>query len=322
MWGVDGLSATYPFFKAAGSPSVCINQTHYCYRDASNNIQDVVWTGQNWAAQQIAGPGSASGGPAAAGDPAVVAFNDEMHCFYRELGTNEVWDAEWSGSSWFSFQLTGKAGLTGAPKARADSNPTAVTYGGQIHCFYRDEHFAAHEIISGTNWSQRVATPIALSDLAVFGHSGASFNQLHCCYRNATKLHEWRTGNVFDGVYDKQASNGEGGWVATQLTGAEGKAPGAPEAFGAPCAVVYSGQTHYCYRDLKGVIWDVIESGGAWTPVQVTGSGGKISAAPAAAGDPFVIVWSGTGYNQMHYCYRDSEFGTHSGLGALGSRPR
>jgi hypothetical protein len=37
----------------------------------------------------------------------------------------------------------------------------------------------------------------------------------------------------------------------------------------------------------------------------VTGAGGKIPGAPAAADGPFVFLYSGTGFNQMHYCYRD-----------------
>jgi hypothetical protein len=307
MWGVAGLSTTYPFFKAAGLPSACVygGQTHYCYRDASNNIQDVVWTGQNWAVQQIAGPGSLSGGPAAAGDPAVVAFHGEMHCFYRELGTNKIWDAEWSGSNWYSFQLTGK-GLAGGPPARNGSDLAIAIYGDQIHCCYGDEYFQVHDIVSGTNWTTQNVSALsraggAVSDLAVLVHSGTGFNQLHYCYRDATKINNWQTGNIFDAQY------GSGNWSCTQVTGVGGKAPGAPEAFGAPTVVLYSGQTHYCYRDIKGDIWDVVQDGNSWTPQRVTGSGGKISAAPAAAGDPFVIVWSGTGYNQMHYCYRDSD---------------
>lgn len=306
MWGVDGLAATYPFFKAAGLPSVCVykDQTHYCYRDASGAIWDVVWTGSNWTIQLLAGPGSLSGGPAAASDPAVVAFNGEMHCFYLELGTNEIWDAEWSGSRWYSFQLTNK-GLAGGPTARSGSDLAAVVYGDQIHCCYRDQEvFGVHDIVSGTNWSTINVTGLsrggpANSDLAVVVHSGTGFNQLHYCYRNSTRGSGWKTGNIFDAQY------GSGNWSLTQVTGVGGKASGAPEAFGNPSVVVYSGQTHYCYRDLSGAVWDVIQSGDTWTPVQVTGLAGKISAAPLAAGDPFVIVWSGTGYNQMHYCYRD-----------------
>jgi C1A family cysteine protease len=310
MWGVDGLATTYPFFKTTGLPSACVygGQTHFCYCDTSGAIRDVIWTGSSWTVQQIAGPGSLSGGPAAAGNPAVVAFNGEMHCFYRELGTNEIWDAEWSGNTWFSFQLTGK-GLAGGPPARGDSNPTVAIYGGQIHCFYRvEEGFAAHEIISGTNWTADNVTslsggPPALSDPAVIVHDGAGFNQLHCCYRDSTNLHQWKTGNVFDSLYDNKA----GKWLTMQVTGAGGKADGAPEAFGALSVVLYGDQTHYCYRDLEGAVWNVTQGGDSWTPQKVTGSGGKISAAPAAAGDPFVIVWGGSGYKQMHYCYRDAK---------------
>jgi len=124
---------------------------------------------------------------------------------------------------------------------------------------------------------------------------------LHICYRDAPEA-PWTTGNVFDTLYDNNA----GKWLTIQVTGAKGKAPDAEQAFGAPTVVVYSGQTHYCYRDLKGVVWDVIQHDDAWTRVQVTGAKGQIPNAPAAAGGPFVIVWKGAGFNQMHYCYRDA----------------
>jgi len=145
MWGVNGLSTIYPFLTTAGLPSVCVyqGQTHYCYRDSNNNIQDVVWTGSNWAIQQIAGPGSTSGGPAAASNPAVVGFHDEMHCFYYD-SAGEIWDAEWSGSRWYSFQLTGNGGIAGSTPVRPGSNLAAIVYGDQIHCVYRDTQTQSH----------------------------------------------------------------------------------------------------------------------------------------------------------------------------------
>jgi hypothetical protein len=32
----------------------------------------------------------------------------------------------------------------------------------------------------------------------------------------------------------------------------------------------------------------------------------SLSGAPAAAGDPTAFVYSGTGFSQLHYCYRDA----------------
>ena len=76
------------------------------------------------------------------------------------------------------------------------------------------------------------------------------------------------------------------------------------KAAGKPSVCIYSGQTHYCYRDTNGDIWDVIWTGSNWTAQQVTGTGGQTDG-PAAVGDPAVVVYSGTGFNQMHYFYRD-----------------
>jgi C1A family cysteine protease len=303
MWGVDGLSTIYPFFKAAGAPSVCIysGQTHYCYRDTNGNIRDIVWTGSNWAATQVTGPGGETEGPAAAGDPAVVTYQgtgfNQMHYFYSDSDGN-LWDAEWTGSEWISMQVTGKGGIIGAG-VPVGSKLSVVVYGGQIHCCFRDPiGFSIWDVINGSTWTlQNVTTlsggPPAIGNLSVFVHSGTGFNQMHYCYRDNYR-------KIWDAIWT--GSN----WVAIQVTGPGGKIPDAPLAAGDPAAAIYSGQTHYCYRDADGNIWDAIQSGSNWTAVQVAGPNGSTPGAPAAAGDPAVIVWSGTGFNQMHYCYRDA----------------
>jgi len=162
------------------------------------------------------------------------------------------------------------------------------------------------DVVSGTNWSVQQVTTLSTgkppySNVAVTFHSGTGFNQLHYCYTYAT-TDPWNVGDVYDSLHDNHS-----GWQTIQVTGPTGKAPKAPKALGNPSIVVYSGQTHYCYRDAGGIIWDVVQDGNSWTPQQVTGPGGQASTAPLAADDPFVIVWSGAGYNQMHYCYRDKD---------------
>jgi len=83
---------------AAGDPAVVEynNQMHTCYRDGNGLIQDAWYDGQgHWNVQQLNG-GAATHGPAAAGDPAVVEYNNQMHTCYRD-GNGLIQDAWYDG---------------------------------------------------------------------------------------------------------------------------------------------------------------------------------------------------------------------------------
>jgi hypothetical protein len=199
-------------WNGSGLPSVCIysGQTHYCYRDTSGNIQDVIWTGSNWTIQQVAGPGSASGGPAAAGDPCVVMYSGQMHYCYRDSSGN-IQDVIWTGSNWTIQQVAGPGSASGGPAAAGD--PFVIVW------------------------------------------SGTGYNQMHYCYRDSQGC-----------IWDAQWTGSD--WIAIQVTGAGGKIPGAPAAAAGPVVFLYSGvrfnQMHYCYRDKAGYIQDAFWNGSTW----------------------------------------------------------
>lgn len=114
-------------------------------------------------------------------------------------------------------------------------------------------------------------------------------NQMHVCYLDAPS-------NIQDAWFD-----GSGHWQSQPLTGAGGRTSGAA-ANGDPKPVTYNNQMHVCYRDASGSIQDAWYDGatGNWALQPLTGTGG-VTVAPAAAGDPVVIVDNA----QMHVCYRD-----------------
>jgi hypothetical protein len=115
------------------------NQMHVCYRDAGFLIQDAWYDGQGgvWRLQQLTGGGGTAGGPAAAaGDPAVGVYNNQMHVCYRDAG-DLIQDAWYDGQgTWRLQQLIGQGGNTSGPLAIGDL--VIALYDGQLHVCYRD----------------------------------------------------------------------------------------------------------------------------------------------------------------------------------------
>ena len=257
MWGVNGVSNVYPFFPATGMPSVCIysGQTHYAYRDTTGNIHDVIWNGSYWSSVQVAGPGGQTEGPAAASDPAVVVYSgtgfNQMHYFYRDAN-GYIWDAQFTGSGWIAMQVTGPNSLAGGPPAAGDL--AAIVYAGQLHCVFHDSlAFNVMDAVCADRWSLQNVTAsskgqVTANTAALVVRSGASYNQMHYCYRDAQ-------GNIWDSQWTGS------GWVSTQVTGANGRITSAPAAVGDPAVILYADQN-------------------------VT----SLSGAPAAAGDPTAFV--------------------------------
>ncbi len=89
-----------------------------------------------WDWQTLTGGGGGNtDGPPAAGDPAVVSYNDQMHVCYRDT-SGLIQDAWYDGhGNWNLQQLTG-GGNTDGPTAVG--NPAPVSYGDQMHVCYRD----------------------------------------------------------------------------------------------------------------------------------------------------------------------------------------
>jgi uncharacterized protein YdeI (BOF family) len=302
MWGINGLTNVYPFFPAAGTPASCIyeGQAHYAYRDTSGSIHDVIWNGTTWTAVQVTGPGGQTDGPAAVSDPSVVVYAgtgfNQMHYFYRDAN-NYIWDAQWTGHSWLAMQVTGPNSLAGGPPAGGD--PTVIVYAKQLHCVFFDNiGFNVMDAVCADRWSLQNVTTLAkgqvtANTVALVVRTGASYNQMHYCYRDGP-------GNIWDSQWTGST------WVSTQVTGAKGMITTAPLAVGDPAVILYADQMHYVYRDGSGTIWDAIQNGDSWGAVQVAGPNGNTAGTPAAVGDPALFVYSGSGYNQMHYCYRDA----------------
>ncbi len=194
-------------------------------------------------------------------------------------------------------------------------NLAVAAYSGtgfnQLHCCFQDKDgYISDMILNGSNWSIQQVTgpggqaggPAAARDgnPAVVVYSGTSFNQMHYCYRD-------QDGNIQDAVYDDYGKH----WSMQQVTGTDQNAKtNGPKAAGDVAVVVYSGdgfnQMHYCYRDQDGNIQDAAydDFGKRWSIQQLTGAHGQTNG-PAAAGDPVLFVYSGTGFNQRHCCYRD-----------------
>ena len=70
------------------------------YREARGFIWHVYWV-NGWHEEQLTGPGL-SGGERAEGDPAAVAFGNEIHVLYRDIYDN-LSDAYWTGTTWTSI---------------------------------------------------------------------------------------------------------------------------------------------------------------------------------------------------------------------------
>ncbi len=196
---------------AAGDPAVVSynDQMHVCYRDTSGLIQDAWYDGHgNWNLQQLTGGGNTDG-PTAAGDPALVSYNDQMHVCYRDtsgsllpgVAAGLIQDAWYDGhGNWHLQTLTGGGGgNTDGPPAAGD--PAVVSYNDQMHVCYRDT-----------------------------------------------------SGLIQDAWYD-----GHGNWNLQQLTGG-GNTDG-PTAVGNPAPVSYGDQMHVCYRDTSGSLLPGVAAG-------------------------------------------------------------
>ena len=287
---------------AVGDPAVVQykDQMHACYRDRNGLIQDAWYDGQgHWSLQHLTGSGGNTGGPPAAGDPAVVQYKDQMHACYRDRN-GLIQDAWYDGQGHWSLQhLTGSGGNTGGPPAAGD--PAVVQYKDQMHACYRDRNGLIQDAwYDGQgHWSLQQLTgsggntggPPAAGDPAVVQYK----DQMHACYRD-------RNGLIQDAWYD-----GQGHWSLQQLTGGGNFAGGntdGPPAVGDPAVVQYEDQMHVCYRDGNGLIQDAWYDGqGHWSLQQLTGSGGDMGG-PPAVGDPAVVQYK----DQMHVCYRDGHF--------------
>ncbi len=292
---VGGGLTTGP--AAVSNPAVIVysNQMHVCYSDRAGNIQDAWYDSAHWNLQQLTGGGGAkTGGPAAAGNLSPVDYGNQMHVCYRDKSGN-IQDVWYNGSgAWAVQALTGSGGKTNG--VAAVSNPAALTYSGQMHVCYVDNPGNVQDAwYDGSHWNLQQLTGAGPAvktggPAAAGGVSPVEYeSQMHACYTD-------KSGNIQDVWWN--GSN----WSMQQLTGTGGKTAGSSSA-GNPTAVTYSGQKHVCYRDRGGNIQDAWYDGSHWNLQQLSGSGPAVkTAAPAAVGDPIVIIYDG----QMHVCYVDN----------------
>ncbi len=298
---------------AAGDPAVVSynDQMHVCYRDTSGLIQDAWYDGHgNWNLQQLTGGGNTDG-PTAAGDPALVSYNDQMHVCYRDtsgsllpgVAAGLIQDAWYDGhGNWHLQTLTGGGGgNTDGPPAAGD--PAVVSYNDQMHVCYRDTSGLIQDAWydGHGNWNLQQLTgggntdgPTAAGDPALVSYN----DQMHVCYRDTSGslLPGVAAGLIQDAWYD-----GHGNWHLQTLTGGGGGNTDGPPAAGDPAVVSYNDQMHVCYRDTSGLIQDAWYDGhGNWNLQQLTGGGNTDG--PTAAGDPALVSYN----DQMHVCYRDT----------------
>ena len=181
--------------------------------------------------QQLNG-GGLTRAPAAAGDPAVVEYNNQMHTCYRD-GNGLIQDAWYDGQGHWNVQQLNGGGLTRAPAAVGD--PAVVEYNNQMHTCYRDGNGLiqdawydgqGHWNVQQLNGGGLTHGPAAAGDPAVVEYN----NQMHTCYRDGNGL-------IQDAWYD-----GQGHWNVQQLNG--GGLTHGPAAAGDPAVVEYNNQMH------------------------------------------------------------------------------
>jgi hypothetical protein len=98
-WGWEHLPVPAGAVVAGNPTAANYNgHLHVFYRDTRGYICDTYWNAR-WIPEQLAGPGSLSGGELAEGDPEAVSFGSEIHVLYRDIYDN-LSDAYWTGTTW------------------------------------------------------------------------------------------------------------------------------------------------------------------------------------------------------------------------------
>jgi Peptidase A4 family/Repeat of unknown function (DUF346) len=303
IWAGAGSPTNAPM--AAGDPATMVwnSQQHIFYRDGAGNIQHVLWdpsSGQR-NEQWAGGSGSSTTGPAAAGDPATLVWNNQQHIFYRDQVAN-IQHVLWAPDSGRRVEVWagGTGGSGGGPAAWGD--PKTMIANNQQHIFYR-----ASQLIHGPDnpiwhvfWDPNSGlrseiwagagsptnAPGAAGDPATMVSNG----QQHIFYRDAA-------GNIQHVLWDPSSGQRNEQWA-----GGSGSSTTGPAAAGEPATLVWNNQQHIFYRDNAGNIqhvwWD--PSSGMHPETWAEGSGSSTTG-PVAAGDPVTMVWN----SQQHIFYRD-----------------
>jgi hypothetical protein len=217
------------------------------------------------------------------GTPAACVTRGAMHVLYRD-NYDEIQDlSAYPPSATQPFNLDGLA---------AGGNPVViVNKNAQLHAGRIDILGNLQDNSWDNGWSTvqwltgpqgLTAGPPAVGDPTVIPFN----DELHYFYRDGEGhlQHVW-----FDGKNWK--------WEPIKV-GASGQTP--PLAAGAPKVANSYNTLHVCYRDIDGIIQDVFGwPAPYWTIQQL--SGGNMTFAPTAVGDPTVVVYN----NNMHVIYRD-----------------
>ncbi len=294
-WAGPGSPTDAPL--AAGDPATLVSnsQQHIFYRDTAGDIEHVFWdpnSGQS-KEQWAGGSGSSTTGPAAAGDPAAMVWNNQQHIFYRDLAGN-IQHVLWAPDTGRHVEMwsEGTGGSGRGPAAWGD--PKTLVANNQQHIFYR-----AAQLIQGPDspivhvfWDPNsglhsetwagAGSPTNAPGAAGDPTTMSSNGQQHIFYRDAA-------GNIQHVFWDPNSGQSKEQWGAN--------------AAGDPAAMVWNNQQHIFYRDLAGIIdhifWD--PSSGIHSDIWGEGSGSSTTG-PVAAGDPTTMVWN----SQQHIFYRDA----------------
>jgi photosystem II stability/assembly factor-like uncharacterized protein len=290
----NGTSGQTSAPQIEGNPAIASylngtsNQMHVCYLTPDGwilgygVIQDIWYDGNSaqWNQEQLVWTGGITDGPVAAGNPAAVQYNTQLHVCYLD-GSGFIQNVYYESlvGQWYIQQLNGSGGLAGGPLA--DGDPSVVIYNNQLHVCFRDKTGLIQDSWydpGQSQWNQQqingsgglTDSPLAVGDPELVVYN----NQMHVCYRDAN-------GWLQDAWYDGNSSQ----WNSQQLTGTGGLTPG-PAFAGDPSLAIYDDQMHVCYRDLNGIIQDAWYNGatGGWTLQQIAGNPEVIYIAAAGGG--------------------------------------
>jgi hypothetical protein len=292
QWAGPGGPIAAP--ASAGKPSTMVtggNQQHVFYRGMDEAIYQVVYDsnrGLYW--ERWAGPGSSTGTPGAAGDPATMVANNQQHVFYR-TGDGKIYHVLFDpgslldpSSGLHSEQWAGSGSSTGAPAAAGD--PATMVTDNQQHIFYRTVSNGIQHVFwdssSGLHSEQWADPGSSFGDPATMVANG----QQHIFYTADS-------GAVYHVFYDSKR-----GLVADRQPWAgPNSSTNAPPALGNPATMVTADQQHIFYRTTASGIYHVFFDQTNSTMHAESWALGS------SAGDPATMVAN----SQQHIFYRTND---------------
>jgi hypothetical protein len=262
---------------------------HVVYRGGKGHIYELWWDSENgWSTGDLS---SATGAPAAAGDPAGYQFvgDSTQHVVYRgtDQHIHELW---WDAAhGWGHGDLTA---VVGTPAATGDPSGYAFEAQKTQHVLYRGVDRQIYELWwdAASGWGGGSLTGATGASLAAGDPTGYVFAvdaTQHVIYRG------------IDGHIHELWWSAATGWSHGDLTAATG----APAPQGDPAGYSFEAQRtqHVVYRSSDNHIYELW-----WDAAQGWGHGDLTAATQSvpAAGDPFGYLFDDEG--TQHVVYRDA----------------